>query len=81
VPDPNIIALTLIAVMNAITAFLAYRTHMVSQSTRADVAKIEVATNSMKDALVEATGKASHAEGLAEGMKQGRQDARDEAVK
>jgi hypothetical protein len=32
-----------------------------------NVRKIEVATNHMKDALVAATAKASHAEGLAEG--------------
>jgi hypothetical protein len=32
-----------------------------------NIKKIEVATNSMKDALVNATAKASHAEGLAEG--------------
>ena len=32
-----------------------------------DVQTIEIATNSMKDALVTATGKASYAEGLAEG--------------
>ena len=32
-----------------------------------NITKIEVATNSMKDALVAATGVASHAQGLAEG--------------
>lgn len=32
-----------------------------------NIKKIEVATNSMKDALVSATAKASHLEGLAEG--------------
>jgi putative effector of murein hydrolase len=35
---------------------------------RRNIKKIELATNSMKDALVEATGRASHAEGKAEGM-------------
>lgn len=78
-PDANTIALVLIAVMNAVTAFLAYRTHLATQTTQSNVAKIEIATNSMKDALVEATGKASHAEGMAEGIVQGRQDAKDEA--
>lgn len=79
-PDPNLIALALIAVMNAFTAFLAYRTHLATAITQTNVAKIEIATNSMKDALVEATGKASHAEGMAEGIKQGHQEAK-EAVK
>lgn len=37
-----------------------------------NVEKIEVATNSMKDALVLATAKASHAEGTAEGLAAGR---------
>jgi hydroxyethylthiazole kinase-like sugar kinase family protein len=32
-----------------------------------NIKKIEIATNHMKDALVQATAKASHAEGLAEG--------------
>jgi len=32
-----------------------------------NIKRIEVATNHMKDALVESTAKASHAEGLAEG--------------
>jgi hypothetical protein len=32
-----------------------------------DIKKIEIATNSMKDALVKATGEAAHAAGLAEG--------------
>jgi len=35
--------------------------------TKKDIAKIEVATNSMKDALVASTAKASHAEGREEG--------------
>jgi hypothetical protein len=38
----------------------------------ANVKKIEVATNSMKDALVAATAKASEREGHAAGLEQGR---------
>lgn len=38
--------------------------------TDANVQKIELATNSMKDALVKATGDAAFAHGLAEGVKQ-----------
>lgn len=37
-----------------------------------NVEKIEIATNSMKDQLVVATAKASHAEGTAEGLAAGR---------
>ncbi len=37
------------------------------QDNAANVKKIEVATNSMKDALVQATRVAAHAQGLAEG--------------
>jgi hypothetical protein len=39
-----------------------------------NVQTIEKATNSMKDALVAATARASHAEGAAEGLAQGRQE-------
>lgn len=76
-PDANTLALTLIAVMNAVTAFLAYRTHLATQATQANVAKVEIATNSMKDALVKATGEASHAAGVAEGIKQERDGANE----
>lgn len=78
-PDANTLALVLIAVMNAFTAFMAYRTHVAAVTTQTNVAKVEIATNSMKDALVKATGEASHAAGMAEGIAQGRQDTKDEA--
>ena len=65
--DPNV-TLLLIAVFQAITAFLAWRTHSAAKDTQTDVAIIEKATNSMKDRLVEATGKASRAEGKEEGL-------------
>ena len=51
--DYNIILLMIIAGLNAYTAWQSRRT--------------EKNTNSMKDALVAATAKASHAEGKAEG--------------
>ena len=41
-----------------------------------NVKEIEVATNGMKDALVEATAKASLAEGTAAGLEQGRTEVR-----
>jgi hypothetical protein len=75
--DINGVILGLIALFNLITAFLAYRTHQNVIATRADVAVIEKATNSMKDALVKATGEASHAAGVTEGLAQA---ARDKAL-
>lgn len=45
-----------IAMLNAITAYLTYRTHMLTK-------KIETSTNSMQDKLISATEKASFAEG------------------
>ena len=65
--DPNVILLA-IAVLNSITALLAYRTHKLTL-------KVEKATNSMKDALVEATGEAAHAAGKEEGRIAGEQKA------
>lgn len=59
--EMNTYALLGIAIMNAITAYMAYRTKQ-----QADT--IEKATNSMKDALVATTARAS----LAEGKEQGR---------
>jgi hypothetical protein len=56
----NTLGLIILALLNI------YALHRGSK-TQALVLKIEQATNSMKDALVEATAKASHAEGLAEG--------------
>lgn len=57
--DPNI-TLFAIAILNLITAWLAYRTHKLTK-------QVEIATNSMKDALVLATGEAAHAAGKEEG--------------
>lgn len=58
------IALLFIAVLNAFTGYLAWR-------TRSDVRVIEKATNSMKDALVAATDVAARAEGKEEGRLEG----------
>ena len=44
---------------------------------KANVQKIEIATNSMKDALVKATGDAAMAQGTAIGLERGRSEARD----
>lgn len=69
--DPNITLLG-IAIMNAITAWLAYRTHKLTK-------QVEIATNSMKDALVKATGEASHAAGREEARAEGEARAADVA--
>lgn len=52
-------SLLIIALLNAFTAWMSYK-------TKQDMRKVEVATNSMKDALVASTAKASHAEGMAD---------------
>lgn len=63
--DPNI-PLLIIAVLNAFTAFMTYRAHSL-------IKQVEIATNSMKDALVQATSDASFAAG--------KDEARGEAEK
>ena len=68
--DFNTIGLVLVAVLNAVTAFLAYRTHQTTLDTNRNVKIVETATNSMKDQLVASTAKAS----LAEGELKGRAD-------
>lgn len=57
--DPNLILFG-IALLNAFTAVMAYHTHKLTK-------QVEVATNSMKDALVKSTGEAAHALGVREG--------------
>jgi hypothetical protein len=57
--DGNTIGLIIIAIINIGTAILTAIAHK-------DIRKIEIATNSMKDALVVSTAKASKAEGKEE---------------
>ena len=57
--DANTIGLIVVVVVQLINILVAWR-------TREDVHKIEVATNSMKDALIVSTAKASKAEGREE---------------
>ena len=61
--DPNSTLLA-IAVLNVITAFLAYRTHKLTK-------EVEKQTNSMKDALVASTREASFAAGHDKGRLEG----------
>jgi flagellar biosynthesis/type III secretory pathway protein FliH len=48
------------------------------EASAENVRKIEVATNSMKDALVKATAEANLAKGTAAGLEQGRNEGRPE---
>lgn len=57
--ESNLILLG-IAALNAWSAYMAYKTHSLTK-------QVEVATNSMKDALVTATAKAEHASGFEAG--------------
>jgi hypothetical protein len=58
--DLNTVVLLIVAAMNLYSVIIAKRTNT-------NVALVEKATNSMKDALVAATATASHAEGREEG--------------
>ncbi len=68
--DPNITILV-IGAINAFIAWMAYRTQKLIADTHLLTKQVEVATNSMKDALVKATGEAAHAAGKDEGRLEG----------
>lgn len=70
--DINTMALLGIAAFNALTAFLAWRTHKSTVSQSNTIALLEKNTNSIKDALVASTAKASRAEGVTAGRLEGR---------
>ncbi len=59
----NTWSLLVIAGINLAIAVLTWRTHKLATRTNENIATVERATNSMKDALVAATAKASFAEG------------------
>ena len=59
-----------------VNAWIAFHQGQLSKN----ITKIEVATNSMKDQLVMATGLAAHAQGLAQGLAQGRADEKMETA-
>jgi len=65
-----------IAACNAFAAYWAFKAREMVIAASANIQKIETATNSMKDALVKATGDAALAKGTAEGLKQGREETR-----
>jgi hypothetical protein len=63
--DWNAIILLAIALLNAYTAWAA-------SNTRRNMALLEKNTNSIKDALVLATGRAEHGRGVEQGRAEGR---------
>ena len=68
--DQNTVALVVIALANALTAFFAW--HSVQQRAKMsrDIGRLEKNTNSMQDALVALTAKSSKAEGVLQGRKE-----------
>jgi hypothetical protein len=62
--SPEIMGWMFIALCNLVTAMLTVRTHNLALQT-------EKNTNSMKDALVKATGQAQHAAGMEAGRAEG----------
>jgi len=66
--------------LNAAVGLMAYmqsrRNGLAQAEIKDNVAIIEKATNSMKDALVKATGEAALAKGTAAGLEQGRSEQR-----
>jgi hypothetical protein len=58
-PSPELLTLIHTIMTGLISLLVAYNTYLTRRT--------ELNTNSMKDALVASTAKASHAEGLAEG--------------
>lgn len=77
--DTNTWLLLGIAFLNAITAALALITHKGLVEVGTNIALVEKNTNSMKDALVLATGRAEHAAGVTQGVAQGKADAEERA--
>lgn len=68
--DPNMVLLV-IALVNAFTAFMAWKTKNIAQDTKVAAEKTEVNTNHMREQLVAATGDAAHAAGKEEGRAEG----------
>jgi len=71
--DWTTLMLLAIAVLNAYTAWAALQ-------TRSDIRTLEKNTNSIKDALVKATGDAAHGAGLEQGRAEGKMSANELAA-
>jgi hypothetical protein len=70
------IAQLITALVLAFNVWQTWRNGQKSNRIAANVQVIEKATNSMKDALVKATGEAALAKGTAAGLEQGRNEQR-----
>lgn len=76
--DPEVannLVLAIIALANLATAYLAYRNHGAIKGVKEDVATVEKATNSMKDALIAGAGREGETKGFAEGKAEGDRQA------
>lgn len=77
--DPTIIVALINAFAIGLNAFVLYRIHTRVQAVAVNVQKVETATNSMKDALVQKTKEAGEAAGkevgLVEGILEGKRQA------
>jgi len=73
------VAQLIIACTVVFNCWQSWRNGQRAKKIEANVYTIEKATNSMKDALVAATAKASLAEGIASGLEQGRNEPRGTA--
>ena len=69
--DVNTIMLAIIAISNAVTAWLWYHNNQKMTSISQNITTVEKATNSMKDHLVMATASAAEAKGFALGQAAG----------
>ena len=56
-----------VTTLNSVTAFFSWRSMRYSEGAAANIQKVELATNSMKDALVAATKEAAFGAGREEG--------------
>lgn len=72
--DINTLMLLGIALFNCLTALLSLRNHRAIKQVAGDVKDVERATNGMKSALIDATDRASRAEGHAAGLKEGQKE-------
>ena len=68
--DLNTGMLIILGVINIVNVIL-------TKKAATNIAIVEKATNSMKDALVASTARAAQAEGHAEGLEQGRSENKD----
>ena len=68
--NPDHVVWLVVALINAYTAWISFRTHEATVKVAENVQVIEKATNSMKDALVASTQKAAFAEGKESGRLQ-----------